>query len=291
MPTPPSVTNGWLRQASSSTSAPRVVVSYGQSSHHAGTPAKARLSRVSWRWHSTSSAGVRAAQMGSPIPRARPLAGWLGATKSRQAEMIRAGLAPTSAMSAKATRSASRPRAERSSPILAALTTTSTGSSAATPRRENGGVPARKSTSPAYSSASCRKVSAVWSNGQQPWTAGMEGSRPPQDSGPPGDRSAGLRVEMEPAVRAPGQLLDQGLARGEAEDVPGRGGDLGSVGLWGGDLGGQAAAREHLKAHRAVEGGLALDPLVPPDPGLAGGLLGGAGQVAAGGQLGHHGPA
>jgi hypothetical protein len=71
---------------------------------------------------------------------------------------MRAGLAPTSAMSANATLSASPPRAARSSPILAALTTTRTGSPAATPSRMKGRVPVRKPTSPSYRSASCRKV-------------------------------------------------------------------------------------------------------------------------------------
>jgi hypothetical protein len=117
--------------------------------------------------------------MGSPIPLAERRSTSLAAMKSRQAGMIRAGLAPTSAMSAKATRSASAPRAERSSPISVALTTTSTGWSAAIPSRMNGRVPVRKSTSPAYSSASWRKVSVVWSNGQQPRTAWMVGLRHP----------------------------------------------------------------------------------------------------------------
>jgi hypothetical protein len=107
-----------------------------------------------------SSAGVRPAQMGSPIPLARPPPS-MPATKSRHAGMMRAGLAPTSAMSANATRSASPPRADRSSPILAALTTTSTGSPAATPSRMKGRVPVRKPTSPSYRSASCRKVVAT----------------------------------------------------------------------------------------------------------------------------------
>ena len=74
---------------------------------------------------------------------------------------MRAGLAPTSAMSAKATRSAAPPRADRSSPILAALTTTSTGSPAATPSRMKGRVPVRKPISPSYRRASCRKVVAT----------------------------------------------------------------------------------------------------------------------------------
>ena len=43
-------------------------MSYGQTSHQDGLPAKATFRSDSCRSHSTSSAGVRSGQIGSPIP-------------------------------------------------------------------------------------------------------------------------------------------------------------------------------------------------------------------------------
>ena len=93
---------------------------------------------ASWHWHSTSSVGLRSAQIGSPIPRiGRPEAAF-ASTNSCQAGMMRAGLAPSSAMSANTTPSASSPRRARSSAIFSAAIATMTGSPAATASRTNG---------------------------------------------------------------------------------------------------------------------------------------------------------
>jgi hypothetical protein len=58
-------------------------------------------------------------------------------TNACQAAMIRAGFAPTSAMSAKSTRSASSPSASRSRAIFSAFRTTKTGWPASIPSRMN----------------------------------------------------------------------------------------------------------------------------------------------------------
>jgi hypothetical protein len=60
--------------------------------------------------------------------------------------MIRAGFEPTSAMSAKSTRSASSPSASRRRSILSEFRTTKTGSPASTPPRMNWSSPARNSS-------------------------------------------------------------------------------------------------------------------------------------------------
>ena len=62
--------------------------------------------------------------------------------------MMRAGLAPTSAMSAKVTSSASAPSSSRRRAIFAALTTTRIGSPPATASRIQGSVPSRKPAVP-----------------------------------------------------------------------------------------------------------------------------------------------
>ena len=76
-------------------------MSYGHRRRQAGPPSKARLRSDSWCWHSTSSSGVRPAQIGSPMPRNGRPAAPCSSRKSRQAGMMRAGLRPSSAMSAK----------------------------------------------------------------------------------------------------------------------------------------------------------------------------------------------
>ena len=69
-------------------------------------------------------------------------------TNSCQAAMMRAGFAPTSAMSAKSTRSASSPSASRSRAIFSAFRTTKTGSPASIPSRMNWSIPRRNSSGP-----------------------------------------------------------------------------------------------------------------------------------------------
>src|SRR6202165_2043087 len=70
-------------------------------------------------------------------------------TKSRQAGMMRAGLAPTSVISANSTFPALRPRVVRNRPIFLALTTTRVGSPAVMPSRIKLAVLARNSSCPA----------------------------------------------------------------------------------------------------------------------------------------------
>src|SRR5271166_746945 len=70
--------------------------------------------------------------------------------------MIRPGLPPPSAISAKLTLPAAAPSCSRSSPIFGRLTTTRIGSPASTARRINDIVPARNPATPPYNSASCR---------------------------------------------------------------------------------------------------------------------------------------
>src|ERR1700716_168728 len=72
--------------------------------------------------------------------------------------MIRAGLLPTSCMSAKRTCSAAPSNASRSRSIFAGLTMASTGSSASNPARMKGSVPARNPSWPEYRSASWRNA-------------------------------------------------------------------------------------------------------------------------------------
>ena len=86
-------------------------MSYGQIRRKSSAAAKARLMSDSWSWHSDSSEGLRSAQIGSPIPRIPPsLPAW-SPTKRFQAGMMRAGLRPTTSMSAKCTWSARTPSA------------------------------------------------------------------------------------------------------------------------------------------------------------------------------------
>src|SRR5215203_198260 len=139
---------GCVRSASSTTLGSRADTSYGQRSQNAEVSANARLRSSSWRWHSASSESLRSAQIGSPIPRiARPPAP-CSSTNSCQAAMMRAGFAPTSAMSAKSARSASSPSASRSRVIFSAARTTETGSPASIPSRMNWSAPRRNSSGP-----------------------------------------------------------------------------------------------------------------------------------------------
>ena len=80
--------------------------------------------------------------------RRRPWPAW-ASTNSRHAGMMRAGLVPTSAMSAKVTPSASAPSSSRRRAILAALMTTRIGSPPATASRIHGSVASRNPSSPA----------------------------------------------------------------------------------------------------------------------------------------------
>ena len=57
-------------------------------------------------WHSDSSAAVRSAQIGSPMPRMPPAVPALSATNRLQAGMMRAGLRPTTSMSTRCTSAA-----------------------------------------------------------------------------------------------------------------------------------------------------------------------------------------
>ena len=76
---PPSETFGWVQQASAITSRVRALErSYGQRSQKPSASANARLSRASCRRHSSISALLRSAQIGSPIPRI----GWLAPPQS-----------------------------------------------------------------------------------------------------------------------------------------------------------------------------------------------------------------
>ena len=69
---------GWLQCAAAMTSASSASVSYGHRSESGAASANARLSRDSWRWHSTSSASLRPAQIGSPMPQTRSTRGLTG---------------------------------------------------------------------------------------------------------------------------------------------------------------------------------------------------------------------
>ena len=116
-----------------------------------GTAARTGSRRRRPRSAAPHAAGIRRARSGSardgsaPRSRTAALPRRCPATNACQTAMMRAGLSPTSAMSAKVTCSASAPSCWRSRSIFAALTTTRTGSPALTARRMNDSVPERNS--------------------------------------------------------------------------------------------------------------------------------------------------
>src|SRR2546423_10724909 len=193
-------------------------VSYGHRSRKAGATANARLSSDSWRWHSTSSAGVRSAQIGSPIPRTGRPEPWWASANSRHAGMIRAGLRPISAMSTNWASRASPLSAPRSSSILAGPTMTRVGCPAATPSRTKGRVPSRKPSGPAYSRASWENAPVDRCSAAASALIGVPGTRlrpmsqhvagePPSREPRPAVRTLGAMASTETRVSAPEKLL------------------------------------------------------------------------------------